>query len=806
MHTFFVNTTNRQQVFHPELLDIQLETNRLLSLSCPLQRWADAEQGYQHCAHEMGRLIDTYSELTNDFKLVIYVDLLEFPVYRSINDRLAAQPRRLPCAVALRKLISCHICATLCSALYDQGRPPVDVVIVFEQDVKNTQYIENAHNELCGQYLWDFIGLPSYDVLNERFAAFAAQFLEDYGTLEPLLARPAKFRELLYEQLVGLIRSPLLPQSEDGPNYLIENFTKKLAGMLAIEHAMLPPAEQLREWLLDVIPDVGQPLSTELELADEEPIRIPTNAILVTDTHAERSTLHHRTKRTVDLSVLLLQCIKGTHLDLPLDGYGNVSELNVEMFALRLRRKSALYRHEHEVVRHLRDYEDSNIIPHLHSLEYEKFGLDEYGEPQIEYSVRKVQFDESTADVQALQQDREEMVASRACVRPLLNESEFGYKPFVESYKPKTDAAKPDAPCQIDEHTSSEQVRKLITPYSTEHRTFFSALERHLLRTLPRYAIHASAMLPRRKQDVPWSVNPQRGDLPNFATQCSAPEENTQSPTNAAAETKSEPMYIEEAEKLAENAYGNMQKDFFSAGAALLVAKTDIKSHCDTLINAVNQIRKSLARIHIAFFILLGIIVGCYLPYYFIQHREILDADIFPLSALVAGLSMAVPLVLLTLIFLYLRHKQRKKFAVAWSTFLADASAAMAENKNAVRLYEQYLTFYIPALRWTHEYREHVEYVADHTRIARGKMEHHEEKMRRYMESIGNVLEDLEKDYDLPYLTPEEHNEIISAKDRPLDYAHAFCSSRQNIAFYSIIEERDLEALYHRNSGRMADV
>jgi hypothetical protein len=122
----------------------------------------------------------------------------------------------------------------------------------------------------------------------------------------------------------------------------------------------------------------------------------------------------------------------------------------------------------------------------------------------------------------------------------------------------------------------------------------------------------------------------------------------------------------------------------------------------------------------------------------------------------------------------------------------------MAKNEQAVRLYEQYLTFYIPALRWTHEYCEHVKYFADHTRIARGKMEHHEEKLRVYIESIGNILEDLEGDYDNPFTDYEDERReerVVSSGRRP-DHKHAFCSSRANVAYYSIIEQDQLARLY----------
>ena len=284
-----------------------------------------------------------------------------------------------------------------------------------------------------------------------------------------------------------------------------------------------------------------------------------------------------------------------------------------------------------------------------------------------------------------------------------------------------------------------------------------------------------------------------RADKPYFATRSTAPRAESQREASPAPEQ--EKLVLDEAQKLAENAYSNTQKDFFSAGAALMVAKTDIKRHCDTLINKVDQIKKSLSRIFLAFYILLAVVLGLYLPYLITQYREILDDQLFPLSAIIAGLSMAIPLGLLTLIFFILRDRQRKKFAKAWDAFVDNANAAMRENEQAVRLYEQYLTFYIPALRWTYEYREHVQYYADHSRVARGKMEHHEDKLRRYVESIGNVLEDLEKEYDLPYLTVQQQADV-AALPRALDHAHAFCSTPRNIAFYSIIESGDLSSLY----------
>ena len=45
MHTFFINTSGKELGNYSEILEIQHETRRLVSLECPLTEWNDEEKG-----------------------------------------------------------------------------------------------------------------------------------------------------------------------------------------------------------------------------------------------------------------------------------------------------------------------------------------------------------------------------------------------------------------------------------------------------------------------------------------------------------------------------------------------------------------------------------------------------------------------------------------------------------------------------------------------------------------------------------------------------------------------------------------
>ena len=97
---------------------------------------------------------------------------------------------------------------------------------------------------------------------------------------------------------------------------------------------------------------------------------------------------------------------------------------------------------------------------------------------------------------------------------------------------------------------------------------------------------------------------------------------------------------------------------------------------------------------------------------------------------------------------------------------------------------DKMLATIIPALRWVYEYKLDVDYCVECCNVADAKIEHHRRKLRNRIQSIENILGDLEyRDYD------EEEIRYEKKKVADLiDYNVPFCSGKKNKAFYSVIE------------------
>ena len=70
MHTFFINTSGTKFVDFSSFFDIEIETRKLIALDCPVALWDSPDRGYQACSAEIGRMIDNFQNVDNDFNIV----------------------------------------------------------------------------------------------------------------------------------------------------------------------------------------------------------------------------------------------------------------------------------------------------------------------------------------------------------------------------------------------------------------------------------------------------------------------------------------------------------------------------------------------------------------------------------------------------------------------------------------------------------------------------------------------------------------------------------------------------------------
>lgn len=161
MHTFFVNTTGKELENYSDIFEIQHETRRLVSLDCPLSEWHDEEKGYKACVSKMGRLIDSYKDINNDFILIIYVDLLAYEAYTSIP--MQKDRERYACLKVLRSVLKHYIKGTFVDEMNECGRVPQEVLIIFEENQQPKDSDEKTEDgkNLIRSYARLILGLPS---------------------------------------------------------------------------------------------------------------------------------------------------------------------------------------------------------------------------------------------------------------------------------------------------------------------------------------------------------------------------------------------------------------------------------------------------------------------------------------------------------------------------------------------------------------------------------------------------------------------------------------------------------------------
>ena len=247
-----------------------------------------------------------------------------------------------------------------------------------------------------------------------------------------------------------------------------------------------------------------------------------------------------------------------------------------------------------------------------------------------------------------------------------------------------------------------------------------------------------------------------------------------------------ETKVLEAVEQASDNAYETMMNQYMEFCAGRSVAISSIEEQCNWFITRVHQIKQSLKKISLVAIGLLMAIIVLYIPFVVIQFEAITENIVTLMTAL--G-SIAVPILLLYVIFAIITAAQRKKYAKAWNEFEEKSNQALAENRVAVQKYDQLLSTVVPALRWVYEYKLDVDYYAECCDIAKAKVEHHEQKLDGRISAIRNILSDLE--YQISEDDEGQHSTTNLAE--AIDYNMAFCSGKKNCKFYSIIDRTDLD-------------
>ena len=163
MHTFFINTSDRDFMSDREIMDIEITNRKLIMLNYSLKEWKDTKKGYNACAEKISELIDNHKDINNDFNIVIYADLTAIKLYNSLEPNIDNHLKREACLFAFYSVLKHYISDTLIKRLKDLVREPVETVIIFEENQKPREHLKLddwKHQKILEEYMAKVIGFP----------------------------------------------------------------------------------------------------------------------------------------------------------------------------------------------------------------------------------------------------------------------------------------------------------------------------------------------------------------------------------------------------------------------------------------------------------------------------------------------------------------------------------------------------------------------------------------------------------------------------------------------------------------------
>lgn len=760
MHTAFINTAKKNIDNYADILEIQTETRQLLPFSCPLGSWLDGQKGYCQCAMQIGETIDSYKEVNNDYNLVIYVDLLEFNDYLKPLNAPDVRPEDREAAYRTLYYMFTHFFhQTLYSALEADGRPPHETVIIFEENQKKRRNYGDGvslHAAIASRLL-NMMGLPSAENLKTILAASRQEPGEDPGSFEkkilekrnadPLFANFLSFYDAQVNRIFASIKSGT------DVDRAVSDFKDEIMRMYESESYVLK--------------------SVSFE----------------TNRRAGVVNKRECAKRDLRLYFYLLECVyEGSVLIDSPDAPGHEvrqarpfpkMEGKWDTVICRLKAKERLFQQRHKEAVSLSDsYAAIKLAPELYEFDYERFGMDEFGAKGRELLV--VDEDDGFGNQNKSKTgkgdpaDGPEGAPIVAGNRKALIEAEKKASGLFtkDEYQPFDYLGREAVSKKRGAKISAKQYIEQAKALRTHHLNYLKKLKIHAKRVLSNYAGRSvenkPAILRKRKVSV-------------------AEEQFDDALTDhkyAVSESSIEKRELDTVEALSDAAYETAQIEYLKFCAGRSVAVTDIEEQCDWFITRIGQIEASLKTIKTVALGLLGAITALYIPFVVIQWEAITQSF---LSVATALCSFAVPLILLYAVFTAVSIAQRRKFGEAWDEFQEKSDRSQEENRIAAERFDRLLSFYIPSLRWTYEFKLDVDFCRECCEMARAKIAHHIQKLHCRVETIGNILEDLE--------CGEAKGSSVTVSNEEIDYNVSFCTGQTNVRFYSIVDREFLNEL-----------
>ena len=757
MHTFFVNTSGLALENYKEILEMQHETRKLVSLDCPIETWTSEETGYKSLARKMGELIDSYKEINNTYNLIVYVDLITYAEYASIP--MDKHLERDACLKSMYMLLTRYIRETLEKELCDCGRDPQGIVIVFEQNRRPSDSGgRNEHfAEMQRAITRKLLGLPE----NETLDRVVREHLEKHSEIDV-----AAFFEELRAAGSRELHAGLYECFED----IFDTYLSDCKTNVAVERPLND--------LLDNVLEVYSSGSMEAHTVDFE-----------TNRRAGAVNKRECAMRDLRLYFYLLDCVENDQVVCEIvsdsDAHGcratpfpTMDARKWQVVYRSLKAKQDAFAKKHRATVSLKEkFSDLKLAPELYEFDYKRFGMDEYGAKGHALKVedakpdktkkedKKADDKDDTAAPVPLDTKKKTVVEVDVETRQLFTESEF--RPFNYLCEDESDHK------FWNFHTSADEFIDKAKDVREHHLSYLKNLGVHVSEVLSNYAGRSlenePALLSKRRVSMAEEEFEEAGRGYRYAK-------------GKNKETRS----LKTVSSVSADAYKTAQREYLRFCAGRTVAVTDIEEQCDWFVTRIHQITDSLKKIkRVALGLLIAIFV-LYIPYFTIQWSAIVKTAITLTSALT---SFAVPFALLLAVFIAATIAQKKQYVKAWKDFKKKSDEVLAGNAEAARKYDELLSVFVPSLRFVYEYKIDVDFYEDCCRTARAKLDHHEQKLHDRVVLLSNIREDLEfEDEGTAYTAAPPVNDDV-------DYNVAFCSGDRNRAFYAVIDKALLKEL-----------
>lgn len=748
MHTVFLNTSKNAIGGRVDVLAIEREYKQYTHIDCPLSAWYSPDNGFEKCALKIGEQIDIHKEITNDFNLVVYVDFLEMQEFfrRLFNaDNCLIENAFYE---VTKSLLARFFASTIYSELEKLGREPNEkMLLLIEQnqrrDVNASQNIDNDNlrsemDKLKTDVVLKLFGLPAVDEMIEKAKA-----------LGDLKAFSASMAEII-DKNTGVIKGiDLKNLYEKNISIFLEDLSDPKNNIERVCYALADGIEKL----------YTSDCNNRVVISE-----------FITDRRSANTNKEMDTKRNLCIQLFILDCIDSQTIYADEDGANKIaksvpilSNADWKELATKLAKKKSICEHEEADITNItQSFTDMKLAPTLLRLPGEKFGLDESGNLAKKFSVKTKKKEKKKSDDDSpkpIGETTSELVEENGRKLNWFNSSEFECFDTIGS----------EFIDDVSGILSADEYCERATALANHHLNFMNKLNIHVSRVMSNYAgrslSNAPAILRKRKVSVTdESVNKNPNDH-KYTDGAKDPET----------------MAVESVIQNSKRGYITILMEYLKFNSGRGVAMTSIKEQCEWCINRIRDIEASLKKLAWILGVLSITLAVLYVPFLMIQWDYIVkNVD----TIFYAAVSLVVPFLLLSVGYGIARILQKRKMKKVWEELVEKSHRATEENEKTIFAYDSLLTMYIPALRWMYEYVLDVEFFQDCCRIAGAKLDHHRKKLHEMIETIGNILEDLECDTDYPR----------SIKDHSIDYTSAFCEGK-NRDFYSIIDSEIIKII-----------